>query len=143
VAAAAPPPVLTATSCQLVAGEYGDDFVSERPHCECEAAAGLGYDLWGDDGRCLVVARNARCLLDSDELPRELCVPDDAASCAGLCADLEQRLIADAAAQVDRSLAAATCGFWCTCVVEVDGACFRRIEWSGDALQPSDEVPCP
>lgn len=143
----APPAELTATGCYLawtaLVREEGDEDVSERPNCDCEPADGLPYTLFGDFDYCLVPARNGRCLLDAAELPFDLCVPDDAATCIDVCADLEARLAADAARVIDRSLVGTECSFDCDCVVDVDGRCFRSAWTALERFRPDGEIPCP
>lgn len=136
------PPTLTATDCSLRQTSLPSGDVSERPHCDCEDALGTHYDLWGGDGHCLVAARNARCLLSATELPRDLCVAGDTASCTATCADLEARLIEDAARPVNRTLLDADCDFQCSCVVDIDGLCFRFIR-GVEQPGPSNEISCP
>ncbi|OGQ24685.1 MAG: hypothetical protein A2138_01720 [Deltaproteobacteria bacterium RBG_16_71_12] len=141
-AAAAAPVELAALSCTEATVGAGDDEVSERPHCACESEE-RNYDLWGGDGHCLVVARNASCLLWATELPRDVCVPGDAASCAPVCDDLEALLTEDASRTVTRTLVEAECNFSCYCTADIDGTCFTYPDFGLEGLGPESGVPCP
>lgn len=141
-AAAAAPVELAAAGCTEAAATIGGEAVSERPHCACEAAE-RSFDLWGDDRHCLVAARNATCLLWAWELPRELCVPSDAASCTSVCDDLEARLVDDATRPVTRTFVQAECEFSCYCIADIDGACYYYLDGTLEGLGPGAEVPCP
>lgn len=142
-AANAPPRELSAWACTVRVTLFADGDSGERARCDCVDPEQVHVILWGGDDSCLVTARNARCLLSAAELPSDLCVPGDPASCALVCDDLEARLAEDATRPVERTLIDSRCDFSCRCTVEIEGACFEGSHWSVAGLGPGSEVPCP
>ena len=127
-----PPPRITQGQCVRFAGRVGCGcFVDDERDPDALGGDDLRFpgDAFVDEGECTVLGRLGECLYDPAEFPgctlpvREGGLIDDEGSetvCAAVCAAVDERRQAAAAARPNATVDESRCEFDCSCRV-VDG----------------------
>lgn len=100
-------PRLGDSKCEIRSFIEGEGTVAGSA-CRCDEASGSRSHFVGPRGAgCTVPSRGGGCLWEPAEV--EPCDPADVAACEVVCAELEQRLVADAAHVFDAEILISRC----------------------------------
>ena len=104
-------------------------FVPSPPAASCDCAVEGGGSVPLSSGypdACLRYGRDRSCIYRRDEFPG--CDVDDPTSCDAACADLEDRMRADAERVYDAEVRYAACrDYDCDCILRMSDGCY--VQW--------------
>jgi hypothetical protein len=131
--------VVTGGSCGETAIEIDGEW-HQGAACDCSTVGGGSLPLGPAGVPCLILGRGGDCIWDTTDFPD--CSQREASFCADACADLNERLEADAARVFDVAVRRARCDEpKCEIVLRVEDRCYvRTIDRVYDCSLSDDEI---